>query len=759
MVENQWLARQLLARGLASEAQIKEALGRGGDLGEALVMTGVVKELDLLRLLSLHYKTQYITRDKLLAAKIPDWVLELLPADFCRRYNVLPVRFDSQHAILSLLLLDPSDEALLDAVRWEVQKRRPVRQVRPYVALASAILEATDAFHGQAHGSGGGSGKSAQARELEQEQNTRPVPSAELEAVAATPPSLPDLPSLDSLNLLSKPDTLAAQAPEPSKLELPDPPSLQVPVPAPGPSGLGNMTLMGLGVEGMPDLTPPHRPEDPTVELRQPKLELPTGEEAGLPREQLINEPKPTPDSARLRKAHPANTPTRQEALEELITMGTVSPRRRSSDKSQPARTRPAGSKVGLGALMRLTRVLVWEWERRMGWRDQHSLLTARLCRKVGAQAGLPGHALTSLKLAALLHEVGQPGSHHLTALNVPLESSYREMAFQSLDKLRDLLETVQLPVSVKRVLLGQFEQPCGEGVPGTLRDNMLTQEATILSVVDSYLDLMDNPGTPGGACTSKDQALAKLRAAGERRRLCPLTVELLHQVVSPTAIRARLLGELSTVLLVDPERNAHLGLVGALRSEQAEVRAVIDPARAARVALTEAVDLVICELDLKPLDGLELIRRLRSDPRTKDLPVLLVVKSINDVQMDEARNLGVVDVLFKPYSTEECLSQILPVIAQRHSRNRDLRRVSGSLNELALTELLRTLINQGKSGQLRVTLGRSEGIIRLDQGKVVEASFADLEGEDAFHEMLALTEGDFAVDPISLARDNRGAK
>ena len=757
MVENQWLARQLLARGLASEAQIKEAFGKGGDLGETLVMTGVVKELDLLRLLSLRYKTQYITRTKLLAAKIPGWVLELIPKDFSLRYSVLPVRFDGQQAILSLLILDPSDEALLDAVRWEVQKRRPVRQVRPYVALASAIRNAIETFYGLPMEREVEGGESARAGEMKQTDDARSVPLRELGGDAGIPPELPPMP-----------------APKPA------PEAERVPVPQPGPSGLENMTLMGLGVDAMANMPPLPGPNEPTTELRQPKLKIPTimGEdlppEPSAPMVELppltelppLNPPAlkapsaPTPplnQSARVRRGELLAS-TRKEALEELISVGTVSPRRREADKSPAApRAKRAGSGVSLSTLVRLTRVLVWEWEKHIGWRDEHSLLVARMCRKVGAQAGLPGHAVTSLKLAALLHELGQPSKYHLTALTVAENRSYKDLARQSLEQLSDLLTAVRLPLSIKRVLQNQFEQPCGQGVPGFSSGNQLSQEATILSVVDSYFDLLDNPGTPGGRCATKTEALARLRAAGERQRLCPLTVELLHQVVSPSAIRDRLLGEISTVLLVDPARDAHLGLVGALRSERAEVRAVIDPARAARVALTEAVDLVICELDLKPLDGLELIRRLRSDPRTQDLPVLLVVKSINDVQMDEARNLGVVDVMFKPYSTEECLAQILPVIAKRHSQHRELRRVSGALSELPLTELLRALIAGDKSGRLRVRLGRTDGFIRLDQGKVVEAVFGEYEGEDAFNEMLALTEGDFAVDPISLARERLG--
>jgi len=491
------------------------------------------------------------------------------------------------------------------------------------------------------------------------------------------------------------------------------------------------------------DYVEPGRPDEPTLESKRPSLTIPKAP----PRKQ-----ETPPDGMEV--IPQVSEARRDRALEELISVGTVTPIVPVEElAAHTQRAALPATRLGLSTLMGLTRALVWQWEKELGWRDEHSLRAARLCRKVGRQAGLPGHALNALRLAALLHELGQPTSRHITALSLQGDEALQDRARRALRMLADLLESTRVPARVGELLEAQFEQPRGGGVPGLASGDDIPQESNILAVVDAYLDLMDNPDTSSGQCQDKDEALARLRAAGERQVLCPLTVELLHQVISASALRERILSELSTVLLVDPERSAHLGLVGALRHEKAEVRAVIDPARAVRVALRESVDLVICELDLKPLDGLELLRRLRADERTRELPVLLAVNSVGEEQLAEARELGILDVLFKPYSLEELLEQILPMLAVRRADSNDLRRVSGSLREIPLIDLVRDLTANNKSGRLSLRLARQQGELRLQEGRVVEASWAGLSGEEAFNEMLGLSEGDFALDPLSITR------
>jgi response regulator RpfG family c-di-GMP phosphodiesterase len=136
MLDNGWLAEQLKANGLVTQAQIDEASRSGsGELCRDLISTGVIQEPHLLRFLGLHFQTRYVSTEKLSSAKIVQWVLDLLPIEFCEQNHVLPVRCDKQRNTLSVVTPDPSDAQLLD----ETKRTAKVQEVRAYVALPHSI--------------------------------------------------------------------------------------------------------------------------------------------------------------------------------------------------------------------------------------------------------------------------------------------------------------------------------------------------------------------------------------------------------------------------------------------------------------------------------------------------------------------------------------------------------------------------------------------------------------------------------------------
>ena len=64
---------------------------------------------------------------------------------------------------------------------------------------------------------------------------------------------------------------------------------------------------------------------------------------------------------------------------------------------------------------------------------------------------------------------------------------------------------------------------------------------------------------------------------------------------------------------------------------------------------LTANPPLVLLDLKLPKVDGLEVLRRVRADPRTKYLPVVMLTTSSEERDMLEAYNLGVSSYIRKP--------------------------------------------------------------------------------------------------------------
>jgi two-component system, OmpR family, alkaline phosphatase synthesis response regulator PhoP len=72
-----------------------------------------------------------------------------------------------------------------------------------------------------------------------------------------------------------------------------------------------------------------------------------------------------------------------------------------------------------------------------------------------------------------------------------------------------------------------------------------------------------------------------------------------------------------------------------------------------------EKPDLVLLDINMPRLDGIELLRRLRADPDTAALPVILLTAKAQDEDILEGKRSGADYYLTKPFSPVELLSVI----------------------------------------------------------------------------------------------------
>ena len=72
-----------------------------------------------------------------------------------------------------------------------------------------------------------------------------------------------------------------------------------------------------------------------------------------------------------------------------------------------------------------------------------------------------------------------------------------------------------------------------------------------------------------------------------------------------------------------------------------------------------EVPQVVLSDIEMPRMDGFDLVRNLRSDPRWRALPVIMITSRIAEKHREHARELGVDHYLGKPYSEEELLSLI----------------------------------------------------------------------------------------------------
>jgi two-component system response regulator FlrC len=107
-----------------------------------------------------------------------------------------------------------------------------------------------------------------------------------------------------------------------------------------------------------------------------------------------------------------------------------------------------------------------------------------------------------------------------------------------------------------------------------------------------------------------------------------------------------------STVLVVEDDRPLQEAIVTTLETAGFNVLAASDGGEALKVLERCAVDLVVSDVQMQPMDGRELLRRLRQ--RQSALPVLLMTAYGTIDQAVAAMREGAVDYLVKPFEADE---------------------------------------------------------------------------------------------------------
>ena len=117
-------------------------------------------------------------------------------------------------------------------------------------------------------------------------------------------------------------------------------------------------------------------------------------------------------------------------------------------------------------------------------------------------------------------------------------------------------------------------------------------------------------------------------------------------------------------LVLVAEDDPANRALLGRLL-ERAGYRsiAVGDGREALRAAIDESPDIVLLDIGLPGLNGLDVCRRLRADTRTVALPIILVTGQVTSRDVVAGLDAGADDFVRKPYDEAELMARIRSVL------------------------------------------------------------------------------------------------
>jgi diguanylate cyclase (GGDEF)-like protein len=137
------------------------------------------------------------------------------------------------------------------------------------------------------------------------------------------------------------------------------------------------------------------------------------------------------------------------------------------------------------------------------------------------------------------------------------------------------------------------------------------------------------------------------------------------------------------------------------------EVTVTADGASALEAALANPPDLILTDVMMPHLDGLELLTALREEHRTRTIPVIMLSARAGQEASAGAIRAGVDDYLSKPFSAQELLSRVSGSLEMARLRresehelaavNRELEQALSRLEVLATTDTLTGLPNRRK--------------------------------------------------------------
>jgi phosphate regulon transcriptional regulator PhoB len=147
-------------------------------------------------------------------------------------------------------------------------------------------------------------------------------------------------------------------------------------------------------------------------------------------------------------------------------------------------------------------------------------------------------------------------------------------------------------------------------------------------------------------------------------------------------------------VLVVEDEPDIRRLVVLHLERDGFRCRTATTGPEALREVQKAAPDLVVLDLMLPDLDGLEVCRQLRGDRRTAAVPIIMLTAKSDEVDRIVGLEVGADDYVAKPFSPKELVARVRAVLRRAHP-GEPSRSLAGGAVRLDLARHLVTVDGQ----------------------------------------------------------------
>ena len=147
------------------------------------------------------------------------------------------------------------------------------------------------------------------------------------------------------------------------------------------------------------------------------------------------------------------------------------------------------------------------------------------------------------------------------------------------------------------------------------------------------------------------------------------------------------------SILIVDDEK-FNIEIVAAyLEEKHYKLFFALNAQAVMQTVSKKSIDLILLDINMPNVDGFQICTMLKSEPKTKDIPIIFLTAHNDLDHISRAFEVGGVDYINKPFNSIELLARV-----KTHLQNKtyleDIKNKQSKLAQLSITDPLTKLYN-----------------------------------------------------------------
>lgn len=190
-----------------------------------------------------------------------------------------------------------------------------------------------------------------------------------------------------------------------------------------------------------------------------------------------------------------------------------------------------------------------------------------------------------------------------------------------------------------------------GENKTATLIDNAVGSGELVIKKVGQYIPRLS--GIVGTVLTENGAAVPVFDLKELLSKPSQVVADYLQKQIDQP------LSAVANVLIVDDSSSARRSMSQVVRDAGYDVRTAIDGIEAISLIEERIPDLVLTDLEMPKMNGLELTAHLRSEESTRNLPIVMVTSRSTEKHRDQAISTGVNSYITKPFTNDDLVMEM----------------------------------------------------------------------------------------------------